>query len=228
MADTSDNSTLTTSIELYGPSGGDAIAADSNGYVSVIALTIDESGTYTLLAKGAGSYNATTGTYDIYFVRMPGANELGLLYNDETIPEIIDLGDLDTYTFIANVGETFDIQVSDTSETGNLRLRIELYGPSGGNYLRYDNSADVASVSHTPTQIGTYVVLVKDVSSYLAATGEYEISCVTDGDNDIDGEDLYEFVGDYINMNSPYADKNADGAVDEDDVAKFAQEYGKY
>ena len=64
------------------------------------------------------------------------------------------------------------------------------------------------------------------VSGVISVAGDEDT--YTFGDNDIDGEDLYEFVGDYINMNSPYADKNADGAVDEDDVAKFAQEYGKY
>jgi hypothetical protein len=176
----------------------------------------------------ASDFNkVNTGTYDIYFGKMPGANELGLLYNNETLMEVIDLGDIDTYTFIANVGETFDIQVTDISESGDLFPRIELYGPSGGNSLKYNKGEDIASIVHTSTEIGIYTVLVRDAGNSYYATGEYEISCVTDGDNDIDGEDLSQFAIDYSNGTYPYADVNDDGTIDDDDIVRFAREFGR-
>ena len=227
MADTSDSENLYPHIELYGPSGGNCLIHNYNPHVAVIAYTITEGGTYTVLLKDTSSNHAAIGTYDLYYVKTPGANELGLLYDDETLSDIIDLGDLDTYTFIANVGETFDIEVTDISDTGTLRPWIQLYGPSGGSYLKHNIGNDVASISHTVTEIGTYTVLIKDASSHSAATGEYEIYCTTDGDNDIDGEDLAEFVVDYENMTTPYADKDGNGSINEDDIARFAREYGK-
>jgi len=179
------------------------------------------------LVKDNSTHHASIGSYNLYYVKTPGANELGLLYDDETLSDIIDLGDLDTYTFIANVGETFDIDVTDISDTGNLRPWIQLYGPSGGSYLKQSVANDFVSISHTVTEIGTYTILIKDGSSHSAATGEYEIFCATDGDNDIDGKDLAEFAVDYENMTTPYADKDGNGIINEDDIARFAREYGK-
>ena len=228
MADTSASGNIVPNIELYGPSGGSYLINGVNNDVAVIAYTIIEGGTYTVLVKDASHPNhAFIGSYNLYYVKTPGANELGLLYNGETLSDIIDLGDLDTYTFIANVGETFDIEVTAISGTGNLRPWIQLYGPSGGSYLKHNVGNDVAFISHTVTEIGTYTILVKDGSSHSAATGEYEIDCVTDGDNDIDGEDLAEFAVDYENMTTPYADKDGNGSINEDDIARFAREYGK-
>ncbi|MBU0910459.1 MAG: hypothetical protein KKA54_21355 [Proteobacteria bacterium] len=290
MVDTSASGDLLPRIELYGPSGGNSLTSDQSYTVASIAYTVPESGTYTLLAKDntsstLGPFN--TGSYDLYYVKVPGADEIPTPTNGGVFSETIDVGDLDTYsftalagdhveirmadtsvsgdltprielygpsggnyltygqsvtvaaiaytvpesftyTFIANVGETFDIEITDTSTSGDLLLRIELYGPSGGSYLTYGYDQDVAYIHHTTTEIGTYTVLVKDANSGAWAIGDYEINCVTDGDNDIDGEDLYQFIVDYTNKTEPYADMDGNGTIDDEDVARFAREFGKH
>ena len=175
MADTSEGNTLITRMELYGPSGGNAIAASSNNYVSVIALTITEAGTYTLLAKEVSAYNATTGSYNIYFVKVPEANEHGSLTNDGIRSGTIDLGDMDTYTFSVNAGDHIEIRMADTSEGNTLITRMELYGPSGGNAIAASSNNYVSVIALTITESGTYTLLVKEDSAYNATTGSYNI-----------------------------------------------------
>lgn len=171
--DTSLTGDLYPHIELYGPSGGNYLVHKYANVVSDITYTVTESGTYTLLVKHWSVQIPTTGTYDIYFALIPGANELGLIYDDDTLNEIIDLGDLDTYTFIADVDETFDIQMTDMSTLGQLTPRIELYGPSGGNSLMLDYDNDIAQISRAVTEIGTYTILIKDGNIGSFAAGEY-------------------------------------------------------
>ena len=44
-------------------------------------------------------------------------------------------GDLDSYTFMADVGDHVEVRMADTSDSGDLYPCIELYGPSGGGAL---------------------------------------------------------------------------------------------
>ena len=206
MADTSEGNTLITRMELYGPSGGNAIAASSNNYVSVISLTITEAGTYTLLAKEVSAYNATTGSYNIYFVKVPGANEHGIVENSTLASETIDQGDLDSYTFSVALGDTMEILVSDSSTGGTLSPCISLYGP-GGDLVSSDCDNNAAYVIHTATEDGIYTLVITDSNG--TGYGDYKLSYYNDaypvdychndfdGDNDVDGADLIYFRSEY-------------------------------
>ncbi|MDL1983973.1 MAG: hypothetical protein LWX54_07250, partial [Deltaproteobacteria bacterium] len=130
MVDTSATA-FAPSLQLYSPSGGRINLGTPtwDGSVAAIQYTAAYTGTYTVLASDFNKVN--TGSYDLYFAYMPGANEHGELVNDGVHQEQIDLGDLDTYTFTANSGDNIQIRMVDTSATA-FAPSLQLYSPSGG------------------------------------------------------------------------------------------------
>ncbi|MBI9093222.1 MAG: hypothetical protein JEZ12_28775, partial [Desulfobacterium sp.] len=169
-----------------------------------MALTIAETGTYTLLVQ---DYRGdSTGEYDIYYVNIPGANEHGKIGSSDLMPEAIDLGDIDTYTFSAAIGDTFEIQVSDSSTNGTLIPYIEVYGPQG-DLVSSVYGHNTAYIENTASKDGIYTLVITDYSG--SECGEYWLSYYNDADpidychnnfdddRDIDGEDLLHFTLDY-------------------------------
>ncbi len=173
VADTSNNDFYPL-MKLYGPSGSQ-INSTSNPSVASIHTRVTVNGTYTVTVTNStyGDPNVT-GNYNVYFVRMPGANEGGTLTNGGVTANTIDLGDLDSYTFTANVGESVEIRVADTSNN-DFAPGITLYGPSG-NELRGTSSPSVATIHYHGFAVsGTYTVVVTDRSNGLDATGNYNL-----------------------------------------------------
>jgi len=124
-----------------------------------------------------------TGNYDLYFVHMPGANEGGSLINGGVISNVIDLGDLDSYTFTANTGEGVQIRVADTG-SNNFYPKITLYDPNGA-YIAHNIGQNVASISYTATAPGTYTVVVADGTNTKDQTGNYDLYFRAPGDIDL-------------------------------------------
>ena len=104
---------------------------------------------------------------------MPGANEGGSLINGGVISDAIDLGDLDSYTFTANVGEEVQIRIANTS-SNDFRPRITLYDPNGA-YVTHNVYYGVAAISYTATATGTYTVVVADGTNAKDKTGNYDL-----------------------------------------------------
>ncbi|MCP4288286.1 MAG: hypothetical protein GY792_28275, partial [Gammaproteobacteria bacterium] len=149
-----------------------------------------------------------TGNYDLYFVRMPGANEGGSLNNGDVISDAIDLGDLDSYTFTANAGKDVQIRITDTSGS-DFYPRITLYGPDGA-YITYGNGGNVGTISYAVAKSGTHSVVVTDVSSGNDATGTYTLefdietdllSYVALGDSYSSGEGVLPYFDPADNLN---------------------------
>ncbi|MCA9759261.1 MAG: T9SS type A sorting domain-containing protein [Candidatus Eisenbacteria bacterium] len=155
-------------IELFDPNGA-RVGYDYGNVAASVALTAAMNGAYTVLVKDY--YEVNTGTYDLYFARMPGANELGALANDSVTTESIDLGDLDTFRIDATIGNHIELRISDVGETGFVPM-IELFDPSGAR-VGYDYSDIAASVALTAAMNGAYTVLVKDY--YEVNTGTYDL-----------------------------------------------------
>ncbi|NJN48007.1 MAG: peptidase, partial [Candidatus Competibacteraceae bacterium] len=111
VADTS-NSAFRPRVFLYRPDGSEVTNTNDFSVAQIICpsgkCTIDATGTYTVVVA---DWTSNTGTYDIYFTRAPGANEGGALINGGVISGQIDLGELDSYTFFANAGESVQIRV---------------------------------------------------------------------------------------------------------------------
>jgi lysophospholipase L1-like esterase len=109
----------------------------------------------------------------LYFVHAPGANEGGVLPNGGVVPGTIEVGDLDSYTFTATVGESVQLRVADLSNNTFYPI-ITLYGPSG-NYITYGTGPTVGAINYTATVSGASTVVVADNSSGYAATGNYNL-----------------------------------------------------
>ncbi|MCO7226763.1 hypothetical protein [Pleionea sp. CnH1-48] len=174
IADTS-NTAFYPRITLYSPSG-DYITLGQGSYVGAISYKIETSGTHTVVVSDQSSCQCNGGSYDLYYKRLPGANEHGALSNGDYVSETIEQGDLDSYTFNANVGEHIQLRLSDKNNTA-MYSRIWLYGPNG-EYITLGQGAYVAAISYKITESGTHTVIVSDQSACLCNGGDYELHFV--------------------------------------------------
>jgi hypothetical protein len=100
-------------IQLYGPDGklvGSAGTGVTGIRDAVLSITATNSGTFTVVVS-AFALNQT-GTYNLNLAKIPAAfatapgDEGGTLTNGAATPGMIDLGDLDMWTFTANTGDS--------------------------------------------------------------------------------------------------------------------------
>ena len=171
------NSSFFPRIELFDPSG--AFVDSGQGFlVGGIFERLVVSGEFTVRVFDNSTGNDETGSYDLYFAQMPGANEGGGLPNGGVVSEDIELGDIDSYTFQANAGDSILLRVADTETTefvnSDFFPRIELYGPDGG-FLEGGQGFLVGGIAESLVATGTYTVLVFDNSSGSDAIGSYDL-----------------------------------------------------
>ena len=105
-------------VALIGPSGNVSASGGSSttgGLVAGISLALVEDGTYSVRVSDDGAFDgANTGSYNIYFAKAPGADDDGVLPNGGSLSGRIDRGDIDSYVFVADAGETVYLRVADT------------------------------------------------------------------------------------------------------------------
>lgn len=164
-------------VDLFDPSG--ALLLSGNGQlVGDIFASLTVSGNYTVVVRDESSGEDAIGSYNLYFTRAPGANEGGMLVNGESISDQIDLGDIDSYTFSANAGDSVYIDVADTESTefipSDFFPRVALYDPNGA-FIVAGFGQLVGRLFSQLTMTGTYTVTVVDESSGEDATGTYDL-----------------------------------------------------
>jgi hypothetical protein len=86
-------------------------------------------------------------------------------------------GQVDTYTFTANAGNSFDITVGDADATSGFHPYLQVLSPTGPRIINNGTPATKTSVDGIytvpPTGAGTYTVLVQDY--FGTGTGGYNI-----------------------------------------------------
>jgi hypothetical protein len=154
-------------IELRDPN--DAIVdTNSDCCVSGVKHTVVNPGTFAVTVRdGLGN---RVGDYELYFTRIPGADELGTLLNGPVNAETIDPGDLDSYTFGANVGDHITLRSGRAS--GDLYPELKLYDPSGLLLVQGSDSLDTL-VESTAVLPGIYTLQV--ASGLLRNSGDYDL-----------------------------------------------------
>ena len=157
-------------IQLYDPAGV-LVASGQNSNVADVQYTAAASGTYRVVVVDNSTGDDATGDYDLYFSRMSDGDELGELANHSANSGAIDLGDFDTYTLTAAVGDELRLRVTDV-DLGGLFPQIQLFDPTG-NLVTSGQNSNVADVSHTAQATGTYRVLLLDNSTGDDASGDY-------------------------------------------------------
>ncbi|MEM7309386.1 MAG: hypothetical protein AAF682_22070 [Planctomycetota bacterium] len=159
-------------ITLYAPAGG-YVTYDADYTVAAINATASFSGTYTVVVADGTSSHDKVGAYDLHFALAPGANEGGTLLTDALKSDVVDLGDLDSYTFLGAPGEVAQVTVTDTGST-SLYPRVTLYDPAG-SYVTYAAGATTAVLNASLTQEGLYTLVVADGTSSHDEIGAYTI-----------------------------------------------------
>ena len=146
-------------MNLYEPNG--THIGTNNG--DVITKSLTQGGTYTLEVSASDSNQ--TGNYDLYFVKVPGANEYGLLNIGGVVTGTIAPGDLDSYTFVANAGDSIQLSIS-----GDIGMFMNLYAPDGSKA----GGPNSSTISKNLTLSGTYTVITR--SSTAFETGNYQLT----------------------------------------------------
>ncbi|WP_444996542.1 hypothetical protein [Aliikangiella sp. IMCC44359] len=155
-------------ISLYS-SSGTRISHAAHHTATGINYTITTTGEYSFIISDY--YQSNAGAYHFYFNRIAGANEHGLLANDSVNSGQIDLGDLDSYTFIADVGDNILLRVADIAGA-SLYPRMTLYAPDGSQ-ISHASHHTATGLNHTAEMSGTYTVVISDY--YVTGTGIYEL-----------------------------------------------------
>ena len=93
-------------VEFIAPGGVTLRSSLANAnIVASFSERLVETGTFTIRIFSV-STQVSTGDYDLFFARVPGASEGGELPNGGVVSGQIDLGDIDSYSFEASVGES--------------------------------------------------------------------------------------------------------------------------
>jgi len=156
VADETANGFIPT-IEVFDPDGT-RVASAFGQDVAASNLVAAKSGIYTVIVS---DYRATgEGEYTLRFVRLPGADERGLLEDSDVESDEIELGDLDSYTFVAEPGENIRLRVTD-DDGGSFIPTIEVFDPDGTRVASAFGDA-VAASAVVAAKSGTYTALISD------------------------------------------------------------------
>jgi hypothetical protein len=127
-----------------------------------------------VMVSDNASGHAGVGSYSLHFAKAVGANEGGLLPNGGEVSDAIELGDLDSYTFAAGVGESIQLRVADTMQT-SFHPIVTLYGPDGA-FITTKQGASVAAITrHNLPVAGIYTAVVGDNASGNSGVGDYTL-----------------------------------------------------
>jgi hypothetical protein len=143
-------------LSVLTPSGTTQVGGSGAVVASVGVFKAPVTGTYSVIVS-AGS-PTSTGSYNLYFTRAPGANEAGTTSTDgQALAGTIDIGDLDSFAFSANAGEGIQIQVGRTS--GALRPLLRVFGPGGGLLVNVSGIVVAYGGLFNAPSTGTYTVV---------------------------------------------------------------------
>lgn len=162
-------------IRLLSPSGELLVSAGNGAFISQLVLVdAPVSGTYRVIvgawgASSSGEYNLRLAQAPEDFI-VPDNDEGGELINGENHSGDIPFGDLDQWSFSADVGDYIHLTVG--SPSGELRPVIRLISPSGDVISTSGQGASSAGiVVRDASMSGIYRVIVSSWGQ--GTTGEY-------------------------------------------------------
>jgi hypothetical protein len=165
---------FTPRLRLMNPLGTQQATA-SGALDAEVAVTATNSGTFTVMVDGVAA-NAS-GTYRLTLAKSPGAftvtpdDQGGPMTNGFQHGGVIEVGDLDVWSFSANTGDGIVLRMGATN---GFNTWIRLYGPDGVLVAQgFDGSSGIrdADLQTRATNSGTYTVVVG--SYYANGTGPY-------------------------------------------------------
>jgi hypothetical protein len=156
-------------IQLFAPNGA---ALNALNYF-VDAFNLPQGGTYSIVVRDDN--NAQAGEYALTMIKVTGAQSLdadsGAIASNQRRVGAIQSGDLDVFTFDAQVGDTVAVVVGAIAGP-NFGATLQVFAPNG--VPLNDPGLSVSYDAQNLPQSGTYYVVVRDSNN--AEDGDYAIS----------------------------------------------------
>lgn len=170
-------------LRIYDSNGNLFADYGSGNAVTVTdwVLAITNNGSYTLLVGDtAGGDMDDFGDYRLHYFNLTEAwtvaDEGGPLDNGGNHDGTILIGDLDAWTFAADVGNTVVLRVARLSSTNGFETWLRLYDSTGTLVVEGTGSSPaVRELAFVPTNSATFTLLVGDSAfPTLNGTGTYQ------------------------------------------------------
>ena len=166
-------------LRLYGPDGdlvGEVANGNANGRDDVLTLSATQAGTYLLVVSA--KYENQAGSYAVHLAQSPGEFEIaagdegGPLRNGATNLASLNLGDLDSWSFVGTPGDSNVFRLNATGFTPWMRL----FGPDGSvvkETTTGNANARNGILTFVVTNSGPYHLVVS--ATYLGQSGSYAL-----------------------------------------------------
>jgi hypothetical protein len=167
-------------IQLFSPSSV-LIASSSSLVAAEVEVLVTNTGTYTVAISDGSVGGIGTGSYRLKLIKPGGAivvapgDEGGTMINGGMHTGIVDLGDMDAWSFPAAAGDSVVVRMGEMVTNSTLSPYLRLYGPGGGQ-LAASSSAAATEVSFRATNSGTFTFIAADGSSGFAGSGNYRLN----------------------------------------------------
>jgi hypothetical protein len=171
--------TLRPFIRLRNPNGVE-IGSAASTLLAQINVTAPQTGLYTVVIASALSFPQGTGSYVITLAKTPGTfivspgDEGGAMTNGANHAGVINLGDLDMWTFSAAQGDSISLSIGVVGSP-SLRPFIRLRDPNGVE-VASDAAVLLAQINVTAPQTGLYTVVIASAASFPQGTGSYVLT----------------------------------------------------
>jgi hypothetical protein len=159
-------------ITVYDPLGA-VVGSTKANEVASVEFQAQSYGTYTVVLGDSSNGLAASGDYTLYFITAPGANEGSVLAGGDMVAGHLDEGALESYSFLADVGQGIMLRVVDLAG-GLLAPGLTVYDPTGV-IVGSATANDVAAVEFQTHSKGTYTVVLGDSSPGFVASGDYNL-----------------------------------------------------
>jgi hypothetical protein len=186
MGEITDTNTFTPWLRLYSPDG----ALLDSGFGAVageVAVTATNNGTFLVVVGDANSALSGTGSYRLTLAKtgdpvvVSAGDDGGPMTNGVMHLGTVLAGDLDLWTFTANIGDALVARIGTITGTNTFTPWIRLYGPTG-EPLDSGFGTLAGEVEVTATNNGTFLVVVGDGNSALSGSGSYRLTLAKTGD----------------------------------------------
>ena len=153
---------FTPRLQLYGPNNV-VITSDYDSVDARIIHRATVAGTYTAVVSGyyandAGSYRLRLLLTPSSFV-VPAGDDGGRLTNGQNHSGVIEVGDIDAWTYESGVNETLHFRIGKISGGSGFSPLIYLYDPNGAQ-VTYDYDTVDSRIIHRATLAGVYTLVV--------------------------------------------------------------------
>lgn len=166
-------------IRLISPNGT-LNGNSSSAAAAQLAVNAAVTGTYQVIISTNDPDTDATGNYTLTLAKGPGAitispgDQGGTATNGGNNVGTITVGDLDVYTFTANQGLPFAVNIGEVTGSANFTPWIRVISPNGA-FIGNSSNIAAAQFSAIAPQSGQYTIVVSTNDAGNDDTGDYRL-----------------------------------------------------